>query len=137
MLVRLKHYMAKIKGEKGFSLIDLVMVIVVLAVTIVPISRLATTNLKTSTKLGMYNKTSFYGEALMEEVLVDFRNSNYSGANVVTTWDGYSDSPESSFSRSVSFTSVQTLNSVDYYIVTVTVSSTNLPSTTIRVWILD
>lgn len=119
------------ESEKGFTLIELVIVIVLLGISILPLSNLLRQNLKSTAEVEIIAKASFFAQQKIEQVLRDY---NATGNANITPGD-YSES-NSGMTCSVS-SSLDSLNGIRYYDVTVTVSGDAFPDIDLNVWLVD
>jgi Tfp pilus assembly protein PilV len=124
------------RREAGFTLIEIVLIIVIAAIAILPLSMLFA---NTSIRSGDARNATIaaqLAQAKMEELTAD-KNSpargfgylvagNYPAETPVTAFTGYN--------RSVSFAPDSTYDGVTFRTVTVTVTCTNIPNVTMTTW---
>ena len=124
------------RREAGFTLIEIVLIIVIAAIAILPLSMLFA---NTSIRSGDARNATIaaqLAQAKMEELTAD-KNSpargfgylvagNYPAETPVTALTGYN--------RSVSFAPDSTYDGVTFRTVTVTVTCTNIPNVTMTTW---
>ena len=123
--------------EDGLTLVEIVLILVVTAIAVIPLSRLSITNIKTNAQQHVINRSMYYAEELIEWIVSDYKGDNFNGSQVVTQWTGYYDNPEGSIYRYVSINGPFTENSVDYWQIDVTVSVTDIPDVVLSVWVTD
>lgn len=120
----------------GFTLIEVVLVIVIAGVALLPLSMLFA---NTSIRSGDAHNASIaaqLAEARMEEITADknspsrgfsyLQAANYPAENPVTAFPGYG--------RSVSIAPDSTYDGVTFRTVSVTVTSPNIPPVTVTTW---
>ena len=123
-------------GHGGFTLIEVVLVIVIAGVALLPLSMLFA---NTSIRSGDAHNASIaaqLAEAKMEEITADknspargftyLQAANYPTENPVAAFAGYS--------RSVSIAPDSTYDGVTFRTVSVTVTSPNIPPVTVTTW---
>ena len=124
------------RAGAGFTLIEVVLIIVIAAVAVLPLSMLfANTSIRSSDARNATTAAQL-AQAKMEELTAD-KNSpargfsylvagNYPPENPVPAFAGYS--------RSVSFAPDSTYDGVTFRTVTVTVTCSNIPPVTVTTW---
>ena len=120
----------------GYSLIEMILVILILAIAIPPIVNIFSQNLTKNVNSEIYTKAILHGEEKLEEILSDKRVHSYS---YVTTNDRYQEeSPETGYSRSVSIIDAsKIINGIPYAEVIVTVSHANINDVVLTTWITN
>ena len=131
---------ALLSDEQGLSLIEVVIIIVILGVSIIPISRLMRTNLHSLSDTAIYSQAEYFAQSVMEEIFADYtaENSGRGYSWVVSNWSGATEShPTLSWSASVSITTV-TVDNIDYASVVVTVDTgTQFEDVELTSWLTD
>ena len=123
-------------ARAGFTLIEIVLIIVIAAIAILPLSMLFANSSIHSSDARNATLAAELAQAKMEELTAD-KNSpargfsylvaaNYPAENPVAAFTGYS--------RSVSFGTDSTYDSVTFRTVSVTVTCTNIPPVTLTTW---
>jgi len=123
-------------AQAGFTLIEIVLIIVIAAIAILPLSMLFANSSIHSSDARNATLAAELAQAKMEELTAD-KNSpargfsylvaaNYPAENPVAAFTGYS--------RSVSFGADSTYDSVTFRTVSVTVTCTNIPPVTLTTW---
>ena len=136
---RILQHLRSFRREEGLSLIEVVIILVILGITIIPLSRLSIGNLRIGGQYSMMTRAVYYAQERMEQIIADYaavdggRGYDWVRAN----WAGDSDNPESGFSRSVSISSENTLNGVTYVTVQVVISNTEIENVVLSTWIVD
>jgi Tfp pilus assembly protein PilV len=120
----------------GFTLVEVVLILVIAAVSLLPLSMLfATTSIRSG---DAHNATvaAQLAEAKMEEITAD-KNSPTRGYSYLTPGNYPSENPVSAFpgySRSVSFAADSVYDGVTFRTVSVTVTSPSIPPVTVTTW---
>ena len=65
----------KLKEESGVTLLELILLIVVLAIAMLPLSRLVTMNLKFSSEMTKVTEATFRAQDKMEQIISDYTQS--------------------------------------------------------------
>ena len=120
----------------GYSLIEMILVILILAIAIPPIVNIFSQNLNKNVNSEIYTKASLFAEEKLEQILSDKRVNSYS---FVTANDRYQDdSPATGFSRSVSIIDAsKIINGIPYAEVVVTVSHINITDVVLTTWMTN
>ncbi len=124
--------------EKGFALIEIVMVIVILGIAVIPLTRLAMKNNTESGKYALMTTAMNHAEEAMEQMIADYAAVNAGRGYdwVITNWSGASTpDPPAGFSGTVSISAEATLNDVTYVVVTVTVSNSEISDVVLTTWL--
>jgi Tfp pilus assembly protein PilV len=115
----LNSFLKHCRSESGITLIEAVILILIIAVATVPLSRLAITNLKSTTQSMMISELVCYAEGSMEEIVSVGRNM---GVEAISDGYVFSFQIPNTLNRSVSVTS-DTLDGIGYTQVMVTVGN--------------
>jgi prepilin-type N-terminal cleavage/methylation domain-containing protein len=111
----------KTDAESGFSLIEVIMVIVMIGLVSFPLMRLANTNLSNVTAYNRIEKAQSDMKSQMEQVLADYRALGYDALK--TAWDNRTGSTNSGlYQYSVAFGADQVIQGITCSEVTVTLS---------------
>jgi Tfp pilus assembly protein PilV len=124
------------RPEAGFTLIEIVLIIVIAAIAVLPLSMLFANSSIRSSDARNATTAAQLAQAKMEEITAD-KNSpsrgfsylvagNYPAENPVPAFAGYN--------RSVTFASDSTYDGVTFRTVSVTVSCANIPAITLTTW---
>ena len=130
----------KLDSQGGFSVIEVILVILILAISVPPILSLFSQNLTSSVESEIYTKAIYYAEEKMEEILADKRAiSAGKGFGYVLQPGRYvSDSPESGFARSVSIDTLgNVFDSVRFARIRVTVSHSQIANVVLGSWVTN
>lgn len=115
-----------LKREEGLSLIEIVLIIVIMGISVMPISRLSVTNMTGTVDAFSMSRSQFYAKMLMEEIIGDYLSKDRSVGgltNVMGIWDGYSSSSDvQGLSGRVDFSTVVRRNNIAYSTITVNVT---------------
>lgn len=137
MLEQLKRMLSKLSDEKGVSLIEVVIILVILAITVAPLGRLSVQNMKSGGDYVTMTRTMSYAQGRMEEIVADYSSASRGYDWVKTNWSGVADSPSTGLSRTVSISSETVLNGVTYVVVTTTVSGSGIEDVQLKMWLVD
>ena len=121
----LKKFFKKLSKENGMSLVEVVVMLVVLGLSIGPLSKLAINNLSSAATAAAQTKAVFYAQGIMENIIADYRSNDPTIGgfdNVIVNWRGVTTpSPPSGLSGSVAISNVDSLMGVAYVTVDVNV----------------
>lgn len=125
------------KFQRGFTLIEAVLVVVLVAVAIPPLLRLFQHSILGSVGSEVRTKAVFYAQEKLEQIVNDKKMAG--GWAVVMTPNRYPpDSPEPGFQRFVTIDTTGTLyNNVRYARVVVTVRHASIPDVRLETWITN
>lgn len=127
---KIMGFLNRFNNESGFSLIELVIMVMILGITLIPLTSLSINNIRTSGHQIELTRGVMYAEEGMEQVWAfygDSRagvNKGYQGIIDGYLSDSFADlnsNLETGYSRTFTVSSVQTLDDVDYINVTVRV----------------
>jgi Tfp pilus assembly protein PilV len=115
-------------GQRGMSLIEVILMLVVLGVVALPLYKLSVTNLKSEVKYFAIEKAGLDARTVSEQILADYGNSARGYAWVRTNWAGRSGTGISNkYHYAVTLSAeMVTATGMHYTEVTVTVSGTDL-----------
>lgn len=120
----------------GFTLVEVVLILVIAAVSLLPLSMLFANSSIRSGDAHNATVAAQLAEAKMEEIAAD-KNSPTRGYSYLTSGNYPSENPVSAFpgySRSVSFAADSVYDGVTFRTVSVTVTSPNIPPVTVTTW---
>ncbi len=126
-----------IQNNKGFTLVEVILVIVVIGITIPPILSLFTQNLVDSNESEVYTKATLYAQERMDEILGDKRavSAGYGWDYINQSGQYPNDAPESGYTRSVSIDATgNSYGGVTYAEIQVTVSHANISNVVLTAW---
>ncbi len=129
-----------IQKEHGFTLLEVILVIVVIGIAIPPVLTLFTQNLTDSTESEAYTKASLHAIERMEEILGDKRavDDGYGWSYILQSGQYPNDTPESGYTRSVSIdTTGNSFGGVTYALIQVIVSHANINNVVLTTWATD
>ena len=129
-----------VQKEEGATLLEIVIVVLVIGISIFPLSRLAIKNLNSFGGYATIGKAIFHAESAMELVISDYAAIDTGGGYdwVRSYWAGRSTSdPPPGLTGYVSISQEYSLNSVDYVIVQVTVSGSGIPDVSLSTWLTN
>jgi len=128
------------QDERGMSLIEVVIILVILGITVVPLSRLAVNNQKSGGRFATMNRALFHAEEAMEQIVADYMATDASRGYdwVIANWSGQSTpEPPAGITGSVSISAEDSLNGVKYVVVQTTVGGTDINSITLTTWLVS
>jgi len=123
-------------AQAGFTLIEIVLIIVIAAIAILPLSMLFANSSIHSSDARNATLAAELAQAKMEELTAD-KNSPARGFSYLVAANYPAENPGAAFtgySRSVSFGADSTYDSVTFRTVSVTVTCTNIPPVTLTTW---
>ncbi|HYQ95621.1 MAG TPA: prepilin-type N-terminal cleavage/methylation domain-containing protein [Candidatus Eisenbacteria bacterium] len=123
-------------GQGGFTLIEIVMIIVIAAIAILPLSMLFANSSIHSSDARNATIAAQLAQAKMEELTAD-KNSPARGFSYLVAANYPAETPVPAFSgynRSVSFAPDSTYDGVTFRTVSVTVTCANIPNVTMTTW---
>jgi len=122
--------------QAGFTLIELVLIIVIAGIAVLPLSMLFANSSIHSSDARNATIAAQLAQAKMEEITAD-KNSPARGFSYLVAANYPAESPVTAFSgysRSVAFGSDSTYDSVTFRTVSVTVTCSNIPPVTVTTW---
>lgn len=125
------------KDNRGFTLLEVILVIVIIGIAVPPVLTLFTQNLTDSSESEAYTKATLYAVERMEEVLGDKRavDDGYGWSYILVTNQYPNDTPETGFTRSVSIdTTGNSSGGVTYALIQVTVSHADINNVVLTSW---
>ncbi len=131
------------RREEGASLIEMIIVIVIIGISVVPISRLAVTNLINGGRSAITTRALYFGEEVMERIIADYNaphrdpGENGGYTNVRANWPGSVSGAPTGLTGFVTISREHTRNSVKYVEVTVTVSGPDISDVTLTAWLSE
>ena len=127
------------RNQRGYSLIEIIMVIIILAVAIPPLLSLFSESIVNSVDSEYMTEATLYAQQKMEEIIADKKAESASrGYDWVVTPGRYgNDNPAEGFTRSVSITDGLDYNGIPYAKVEVTVSHENMVDVVLTTWLTD
>lgn len=141
MLQRMKKINISFSDEKGMSLIEVIIIIVIMGIAILPLSRLSIGNVDSGSKYLTATKATSYAEEIMENIIADYKSldptiGGYS--NVINKWQGTvtNPAPPTGLSGSVSISPEASLNGVNYVVVTVSVRASGIQNVNLTTWLV-
>ena len=140
MLKSLHSYLIKeLKKQSGFSLMEVVIIILIIGVAMIPLSRATISNLQMGGKQSLATQSMFYAKERMEEIVADCAadDAGRGYSWTISNWDGDSDTPATGFTRTVDISAESTIDSVDYVIATVTVAYSGIENVSLRTWLIE
>jgi Tfp pilus assembly protein PilV len=136
----LKKQICQCAGEKGFSLVEVIVIILILSIAIIPLSRLAIGNIDAGRTYSLISRGTLYAQEIMERIIADYvaELEDSQGYDwVKSNWPGTVSGSPTGFTGNVDISSETTVNSVTYVTVTVTVSANDMPDIVLSTWLVD
>jgi type II secretory pathway pseudopilin PulG len=120
-------------------MVEVVLLLVILGIALMPLTRLSVTNLKFGAQYSLMSRAMAFAQERMEEIISDYQATSAGrGYNwVQNNWNGVTDAPAASFTRTVSISSQATLNGVNYVTVRVTVSHSEISDTSLETILVE
>lgn len=126
-----------LSNNQGFTLIEVIMVIVVFAIAVPTLMTVLSSTLDSSNKSAVISQAATYAQEKIEGIIGDKKNPS-KGFDWVTTTGRYSsDVPAVGFSRSVIITSGNVQNGVSYAYVQVKVTHSEISDIKLETWLTD
>ena len=134
MLNKIKNCMQHFKREQAFSLVELIIVIVIITISIVPLTSIIRVNQRGIGDLAQTIQAEFFAQSVMEEIVADYRSTFTSSPpmtydDVITYWSAKSvNHPDSETNLSAAVAIVEltdTDTGIEYASVTVGVTLSN------------
>lgn len=128
----------KIRNCDGFTLIEVILIIIVFAIAIPPLVNLLSTTLEKSDNSAIMSRAVLYAQEKMEQIIADKRNPAR-GYDWVTAPGTYlSDVPSAGYARSVTITTAGNMyNGVAYAFLQVTLTHNNISDIKITTWLTN
>lgn len=129
-----------IQKEHGFTLLEIILVIVVIGIAVPPVLTLFTQNLTDSNESEAYTKANLHAVERMEEILGDKRavDAGYGWSYINQSGQYPNDVPETGYTRSASIdTAGNSYGGVTYALIQVTVSHANINNVVLTSWATD
>ncbi len=128
------------RSQKGFSVIEVILVVLIIAVAVPPILSMFSQNLTSSVEAEFYTKAAYYCEEKLEQILADKRASKSGkGYDYILQANRYpDDNPETVYTRTVTIdTAGHVYESIRYAEVKVSVSHPQITTVVIGSWVTD
>ena len=124
--------------ERGMSLIEVIIILVVMGVSVVPLGNLFTRNMVYGGRYATMTRAIHYCQEWMEQIISDYAAETAGRGYdwVRSNWDATSDTPASGFSRSVSISSELESNDVGHVVVQVTVTGQDIDPVVLTTWLI-
>lgn len=130
---------SKLWMQRGFSLIEIILVMVIIGLVVVPMSRLSKANVAGLGQYTLMTMAEYELQDVMEDIMMNYTNKGpgTSGYNwVKTNWAGKSGTTDSGkFNYSVAMAAEQVINGVTVTKITVTLTAPRMSSMKMYTWI--
>jgi len=139
MLRKRKWLRRLLLDEKGISMMEVVLIIVIIGIAIVPLSQLSIINQKMGGQFGITMKAIFYAEEVMEQIIADYM-AEAGGRGyqwVISNWPGTTPNPPSGLQGYVYISAQDTLNGVPYVNVQVAIEGTDIADVTLETMLVE
>ena len=127
----------KIVRSEGFSLIEVILVVLIIAIAIPPIIHLFSYNLTNSMDSEIYTKACYLAEEKMEDIFADKRATGRGYDYLVSAERYPEDKPETGFTRTVTIDASKTYNSISFAEIVVTVKHHSIDDVVLFSWMSD
>lgn len=129
---------AYLRRNGGYTLIEVILVVLILGIAIPPIFYLLTYNSTSSVDSEIYTRATLFAQEKMEEILADKRGGFAGrGYDYITTPARYSaDAPASGYTRTVSIVE-NTSAGIEHAEITVRVSHDMIEDVVLVAWVTD
>ncbi|MFO7889279.1 MAG: hypothetical protein R6V04_02960 [bacterium] len=137
----MKKCINQIKSEEGFSLIELIMIILILGISLVPLTTIVTTNQKGAANIALAVQVEYFTQSVMEELIANYRSNAGGYDTVINEWTGatiHHPDPEINMTAGVSIVeAVDPDTGIQYAEVVVEVNLENGLSTSLVYYMVD
>jgi prepilin-type N-terminal cleavage/methylation domain-containing protein len=125
-----------LSDSKGYSLIEIIMVVLILGIAIPPIVNIFSQNLTNNVNSEIYTKANYFAEKKIEQILADKRSNSYS--YIVAQGRYQNDTPETGFTRTIGIDDTnKIINGIPYAEIIVTVSHSNINNVVLTSWVTN
>jgi Tfp pilus assembly protein PilV len=126
------------RGDAGFSMMEVVMMVILLGVVVLPLARLSIVNLRSVGKYAITTKAIYDAQSIMEQVLADYGNSSRGYNYIRANYNGVTRPTNTGlFTARVTLSVETVLDGITYTAVTVTLSGGGLPEKVIlNTWVV-
>jgi Tfp pilus assembly protein PilV len=115
------------KNQRGMSLVEVILIILVLGVVLIPMTRLSRVNQNNLAVFSTTEKAQYDIQSVMERMMSDYKAAPTKYDSVKTAWQNRTGTTNSGiFNYSVSFSADQVQNGITYSVATVKVSGGDL-----------
>jgi len=124
------------ENSKGFTLVEVVVVIVVLAIAIPALVQLSAFILEKGDKSAVISRATLLAQEKIEEILADKRDGTKGYDWIITSGSYITETLPNGYTRRVTVT-LNTRNGVDYAVVEVTVEHDDIQDIKLATWLTD
>ncbi len=127
-----------ISDERGMSLIEVIIILVVMGIAVVPLGNLFTRNMVFGGRYATMTRAIHYCQEWMEQIISDYAADGAGRGYdwVRSNWDSMSDTPDAGYSRSVTISSELEAADVGYVVVQVTVIGQDIQNVVLTTWLI-
>ena len=126
--LRLRKRFRRCAGEKGFSLVEVIVIILMLGIAVIPLSRMAISNLDAGRTYNLIMVGTFYAQEIIERIIADYMANGLGYNWVRANWPGTVSGSPTGYTGTVSISGETTISGVTYVTVTVTVTASGMPN---------
>jgi prepilin-type N-terminal cleavage/methylation domain-containing protein len=126
-----------ISRQEGMSLIEIIIVLIILGLTIIPLSRLSIQNLNSGGDYITMTRAIFAAQERMEVIVADYSSPSRGYDWVIKNWAGESDTPSKGLTRTVSISGEASFNGVTYVVAQTQVSGSGIQDVILTMWLVD
>ncbi|MFQ5863945.1 MAG: prepilin-type N-terminal cleavage/methylation domain-containing protein [bacterium] len=128
----------KLKSSHGFTLIEVILIIVVLSIAIPSLMQLISSTLVNSNQSVIISQAIVYAQEKMEEIISDKKSPTKGYDWVITPGNYPSDVPSNGFTRTVLIEAAGRIyNGIPYAFVQVKISHNEIPDIKLTTWLTD
>jgi Tfp pilus assembly protein PilV len=137
-MLKRKRARPRRRGDAGFSMLEVVVMVVLLGVVVVPLARLSVTNVRSAGKYAVMTKAVYDAQSIMEAVIADYGNSSRGYSYIRTNYNNVIKATNSGlFNARVTLSAETVLDGITYTTVTVTLSGGGLPENVVlNTWVV-
>lgn len=88
MRKKINKYVDEGKREQAFSLVELIIVILIISISMVPLSRIIRTSQRGIGDMAIAVQAEFFAQCVMEEIISDYNNRFEGYDYLINNWDG-------------------------------------------------
>lgn len=120
-----------IEDQSGFSLVEIIIVLIILGVSLVPISQVSIQNAHFGGRFVTMTRALYFAQEIMENIIADYNSPDGTiggYTNVRSNWPGTVSGATTGLTGTVSISAEYALNGINCVNVLVRVSGTDIPN---------